>query len=60
MTTSFTFVAGVTLSAIRVITFDDSLVENTERFEISLTNGLALGDVGNADIIILDNDGEFL
>ena len=53
--------SGATLSIITVSTLDDRLVENTERFEISLTgptNGLALGDVDNADIVILDNDGK--
>ena len=57
------FPGGVTHVPFNICVIDDVIIENSEKFSISIDSlslpyGICLGDITRADIIILDDDGK--
>ena len=57
------FAGGATAAAFDVYMVDDNILENTERFSVSivpftLPYGVVLGNITYAEVEILDDDGE--
>jgi len=58
-----TFPAGITQSTLNITIINDNILEETETFEAIITSlprgsDLAIGDLGNTEVIIWDDDGE--
>ena len=58
------FPAGMTQAVFNILLTDDDILEGTETFNLninssSLPNNVTIGELGEAAVTILDNDGEF-
>jgi len=58
-----TFPTGITESVLNIFILNDNVLEETETFEVIITSSsrnsnVTSGELGNAEVIIWDNDGE--